>query len=108
VTPQAVAITTACGSAEEAERIATALVEERLVACAQVQPVRSIYRWKGEIERADEWLVTAKTRFDLIEAVVECVRTLHGYDLPEAVAVPIVGGSTDYLAWVRAETAGSP
>lgn len=90
----------AAGSDAEAERIAEALLAEGLAACVQLSAIRSRYVWKGAVERADEVLVSIKTRADLFEAVRARVRELHAYDTPEVVMVPIVAGDADYLAWV--------
>ena len=92
---------------EDAERIAQALVEERLAACAQVTgPITSIYRWQGKIETAQEWQCWAKSRRDLYEQIEQTIRRLHPYELPEILAMPIAAGSGDYLAWLDAETRG--
>nr|WP_246152466.1 divalent-cation tolerance protein CutA [Sphingomonas montanisoli] len=95
---------TSCGSAGEAERLAEALVAERLAACVQMQPVTSIYRWQGAVERAAEVLLHIKTRSSLSAAVEARIRALHSYDVPEVVVVPVSAGSADYLAWIRGET----
>jgi len=90
---------------EEAENIARAMVEKRLVACAQVLgPIRSTYRWEDQIETSDEWLCIMKTQKDLFEKLEEGIRELHSYDVPEIVALPIVSGSRDYLRWLGEET----
>ncbi len=95
------------GSADEAERIAAALVEERLAACVNVvSPITSIYRWQGAIHRDAEVLLLAKTRRALFQRVVARVKTLHSYQVPDIVALPIVDGSEDYLRWID-ETTGS-
>jgi len=87
---------------EEAEGIATELVERRLAACVQiVGPIASTYRWKGEVETAEEWQCWIKTRRDLYGQVERTIRRLHSYELPEIIAMPIVEGSADYLEWVE-------
>ena len=92
--------------AETAGRIARALVEERLAACANVVPgVRSIYRWQGRVEEADEVLLVVKTRADRGPALAARVRELHPYELPEVLELPAPGGSEAYLGWVREESA---
>jgi periplasmic divalent cation tolerance protein len=92
---------------EDAERIAQALVEERLAACVQVAgPVTSTYRWQGKIENAQEWQCCAKSRRDLYVRIEQTIRRLHPYEVPEILAMPIVTGSADYLAWLDAETGG--
>jgi periplasmic divalent cation tolerance protein len=86
---------------ETAERIGAAMVEEGLAACANLLPgMRSIYRWRGAVERADEILLLLKTtpsRFDALEARV---RALHSYETPCIVALPISQGSAPYLDWI--------
>jgi periplasmic divalent cation tolerance protein len=90
--------------AEAAARIARALVEERLAACANLVPgVRSIYRWQGQLEDDSEVLLVLKTRADRVPALVERLRALHPYEVPELVVLPVEGGSTPYLEWVCAE-----
>lgn len=88
-------------SADEAERIGRALVEERLAACANLIPsISSAYWWKGKIEEATEALLVLKTRQDLVERLVARVRALHSYTVPEVIALPILGGNPDYLRWI--------
>lgn len=95
-------VTTTTGDRDLAERIATQLVDERLAACAQVGgPIESIFHWKGDIERGEEWLCTAKTSAAHFPAIEALVSKLHPYDVPELIATPIVGGSAAYLEWVR-------
>ncbi len=101
---EAVLIVTSCGSEAEAERIAAALVGERLAACVQMLPVTSVYRWQGAVERSTEVALHIKTRAALADAVVGRVRALHSYTLPELLVLPIAGGSPDYLKWIAAET----
>lgn len=89
-----------------AERIAAALVEERLAACvSQLAPLRSTYRWQGAIERAEERLLLAKTTAARFDALAARVRALHPYEVPEILALPVVAGSAAYLAWLAGETA---
>jgi periplasmic divalent cation tolerance protein len=96
------------GSQEEAERIARALVGEMLAACVNVIPgVTSIYRWQGEIQQDQEWLLVAKSRRDALNDLVRRVQALHSYDLPEIIALPLVGGSEDYLRWLDEQVHGS-
>ncbi len=94
------------GSVEEAERIASALVEGRHAACVTVVgPVRSIYRWKGEVERADEVLLIAKTRTEKFEALRAVVKAAHSYEVPEIIALPLEAGEAAYLNWIDENTA---
>lgn len=99
-----VEIQIACGSAEEADRIADALVAQRFAACVQQVPIRSTYRWDGAVQHDAEVLLLVKTRAGRFDDVAATVRELHSYDLPAVTAVPIVRGSADYLAWIDAET----
>jgi periplasmic divalent cation tolerance protein len=94
-------VLTTVARAEDAERIAEALVEERLAACVNVLPgVRSIYRWKGAVEREEERLLVVKTRADRFAALRDRVLALHPYEVPEVVAVAIEAGSPAYLRWL--------
>ena len=97
-------VMTATDKREDAERIARSLVELRLAACVQiVGPVTSIYRWKGRIETAGEWLCLIKSREDRYGAIEEAIRSLHPYETPEIIAVSVVAGSRDYLEWLGKE-----
>lgn len=89
---------------EEAEAIAGELVAQRLAACVQiVGPITSTYRWQGQVERADEWLLLIKTTGAMCERVEEAIRHLHPYEVPEIIALPIERGSEGYLGWVAAQ-----
>ena len=91
-------------SQAEAERLARALVEERLASCANLLGgMRSIYRWKGRVHEGKETLLLVKTVEAALPALVERVRSLHSYECPCVAAFPISGGNLDYLAWVAAE-----
>lgn len=98
-----------CGSAKEARRIARALVERRLAACGNIveAPVRSIYRWKGKVESAKEYLLVIKTSRGRFTALRDAVKRLHGYDVPEIIALPIAKGSREYLKWISECVSGS-
>ena len=94
--------------AETGARIARALVEERLIACANLLPgIRSIYRWEGQVADEAEVLLVLKTRASCCAAVAARVKALHPYALPEVVALPVVDGSEAYLDWVLAEATKS-
>lgn len=96
-------------AADEAEgaRIARVLVGESLAACVNIVPgVRSVYRWEGAIEEAEEAMLAIKTTAGRLEALDRRVRELHSYDLPEVVAVTVAGGSDAYLGWVRRSVGG--
>ena len=99
-----VVLVTASGE-EEAARIGRALVEERLAACVNiVKGLRSIYLWKGKVEDEPEVLILVKTRRQRLEQITARVKSLHSYTLPEIVALPVEGGSADYLGWIAQET----
>lgn len=88
-----------------ADRLASTLVERRLAACVNIlAPCRSVYRWEGAIESAEEHPVLIKTTADRYPALEEAIRSLHPYELPEIVAVPLAAGLPAYLEWVAAET----
>ena len=90
---------------EDAERIASTVVQHRVAACAQiVGPIHSIYWWKGIMEKAEEWLCVMKTRQDLFPALEKAIKSAHPYEVPEIVALPIVAGSKSYLDWIGEET----
>jgi periplasmic divalent cation tolerance protein len=86
-----------------------ALVRDRLVACGQhLTPVRSVYRWQGEIEESVETRVALHTRSSLVPALIERVRADHPYDVPCVIALPVEQANPDYLAWVLASTDPRP
>ena len=98
----------AVGSADEGDRLARALVEERLAACInQVKTVQSTYRWQGKIERSEEELLIIKSRSDLFDRLKQRIEQLHSYSVPEIIALPIVAGSENYLRWLEDELAKS-
>lgn len=89
-----------------AEILATALVEERLAACVSMLPgMQSVYRWRSNIEHAQEALLLIKTTSDRLEALKESIVMAHPYATPELLALPVESGLERYLEWVRAETA---
>ncbi len=94
------------GSAGEAASIARDLLDDRLIACANIiDGATSLYRWEGKIADEKEAVMIAKTREDLVEKVIERVRELHSYDCPCIVALPIVSGNPAFLDWIDEETA---
>jgi periplasmic divalent cation tolerance protein len=97
---QVVVLMTA-GSQDEAERIAQTLVADTLAACVNVVPgVISVYRWEGEIQQDQEWLLVAKSRREVLDDLTHRVQALHSYDVPEIIALPLIGGSEAYLRWI--------
>ena len=100
MTDKSIVLTTT-DSKEKAQRIARSLVDRRLAACVNVVgPIESVYRWKENVETAQEWLLVVKTTSAAFERVRESIRELHSYELPECIAVPINDGSEDYLDWI--------
>ena len=94
-------------STEEADRIASALVGERLAACVNILGgIRSVYRWDGAVRSAAEVALIAKTRAALFDALAARVRSLHSYEVPCIVCWPIEAGNPAYLAWIGGETSG--
>lgn len=88
-----------------AEALAAVLVEDRLAACVNIlQPCRSVYRWQGAVETADEVPLLIKTSEDRYAALENAIRDRHPYETPEIIALPVALGLPDYLAWVVAET----
>jgi uncharacterized protein involved in tolerance to divalent cations len=92
-------------SRADGERIARSLVESRLAACVNViGPIRSVYTWEGEVTVDDEHLLMIKSRGEAFAALEAHVRSVHGYEVPEVIAVPLVAGSDPYLEWLRQGT----
>ena len=93
------------GDAETLASLTRTLVEERLAACGQnIASVRSIYRWEGDVQDDPEARVGIHTRTALVPELVDRVKSLHAYDVPCIIALPVIGGNPAYLDWVRAET----
>jgi periplasmic divalent cation tolerance protein len=94
-----------CGSHDEALKIGRALVDERLCACANVlSPHTAVYRWEGKVQEDIETGLLLKTRRELIDRATARIKALHSYTVPCVVALPVVGGNPDFLAWIAAET----
>jgi periplasmic divalent cation tolerance protein len=89
---------------EHAEGLANALVERGLAACVQINPIRSVYTWKGEICREEERLLFIKTRSALYEEIEHFITRNHPYEVPEIVRVDLAGGLASYLAWIEGAT----
>src|SRR5450755_785790 len=102
-----IVVLTTCAAELDAERMARALIDGRLAACVNVVPgVRSFYRWKGETQRSEECLLIVKTSRDLFGALRAEMEKLHPYELPELLALPVVAGAEDYLAWLQSNLRG--
>lgn len=90
---------------KEANKIANKLVQEKLIACANViKDVRSIFRWEGKVDKANETLLILKTKKGSVSKIINRVKTLHSYSVPEIIALPVIGGNKDYLKWVEEST----
>lgn len=100
---QAIIVFVTCASRAEALRIASSLVHKRLAACGNISgaSVTSIYRWKGKVQRAKETLLILKSTRDAFTALEREVRRMHCYDVPEIIALPVIDGSKQYLAWIK-------
>jgi periplasmic divalent cation tolerance protein len=95
-----------CPDAKVAERLANALVDERLAACVNIVPgVVSIYCWQGNRQRDSEVLLIIKSRKQTYAALEARIRALHPYEVPEVIALPISQGATEYLAWIDSRVA---
>jgi len=89
---------------EEANRIGQALVGEKLAACVNIHPIRSIFRWQGEISQEDEVAILAKTRAELVDEVMSRVKELHSYEVPCIIVLPLEKGNPDFLEWISQST----
>ena len=89
----------------DARKIAYILVEEQLVACVNIIPdIESVYSWKGKIEEESEIILIAKTTDDNVNKTIQRIKTLHSYETPDIVVLPIIGGLKDYLDYINNQT----
>ncbi|NMB78471.1 MAG: divalent-cation tolerance protein CutA [Methanomicrobiales archaeon] len=84
--------------------LAGRLLEKNLVACVNITPVRSLFRWNGESCDEEEHLLIMKTRSDLADEVIRALKAMHPYEVPEIIALPVIAGYVPYLNWVREQT----
>ena len=104
---QQVVVLVTVDSLEAAQKIASVLLERQKAACINIVPrVDSHYRWEGKLETDQEALLIIKTKASLIDELVDLVKEIHPYDVPEVIALPIIGGNRDYLEWIDRETEG--
>ena len=89
------------GDMEEAKKIGRTLVEERLAACVNIFPITSIFRWKGNIDEAQEFGIIAKTRTEKVKEIEKRVKEIHSYEVPCVVSFRINEGSADFLKWIK-------
>jgi periplasmic divalent cation tolerance protein len=102
MTSARVVLTTA-GSAEEARKLADALVDRRLAACVNIVPqIESVYRGQGKVERAAEWLLIIKTQASASQGVRATIEALHSYETPECIMFDVSDGDEEYLDWIAA------
>ena len=98
------AVLVTAGSMEEAEKIAGKLLDEKKAACVNIIPgVKSFFRWEGKKESNEEVLMIVKSRVEILDEVIEAVKTNHSCDVPEIIALPIAGGDENYLKWMEGE-----
>lgn len=97
-------IMTTTDNMEIADKLAMEIVELKLAACVQIEPIKSVYRWQGMIHEEEEFRLMIKTTTSKSEAVKAFLQTNHNYDLPEYVVVPIIESSAAYQQWVEEET----
>ena len=101
MTDQIVILST-CASEDEAQRLARKLLEERLCACVNIVPqVQSLFHWQGKVDSGTESLLIIKSSRELFAAVASAIESLHSYEVPEVIALPIIEGSANYLNWLR-------
>jgi len=102
--PAYVVLLTTTGSIEEAHKIAETLLNQRQAACVNIIPgVSSLFRWQDNIDSAQESLLIIKTRASLLNQIVPLIKKIHSYEVPEIIALPIIGGHQDYLNWIDKE-----
>lgn len=98
-------VITTISDKRKAENIARKLVYKRLAACVQIAgPIKSVYRWKGKIETAKEWVCIIKTKKGLYEKVETAIKKIHPYEVPEIIAMPITAANKDYLKWIESNS----
>jgi periplasmic divalent cation tolerance protein len=102
----AVVLVTASGL-EEGNKICAAILEKRLAACVNIVPkISSLFWWQGKIDAADEVLLIVKTRASRVKDIIDAVKAIHSYSVPEVIALPVITGHSDYLDWIAGEVEG--
>jgi len=104
--PKYIVVFITTGSTEEAQQISRILLEQRKVACVNIIPkVDSLFWWEDKLDSAQENLLIAKTKASLLPEIINLVKKVHSYDVPEIIALPIVGGNQEYLEWIEKSVA---
>jgi periplasmic divalent cation tolerance protein len=99
-----VAILVTTGTDEEARRVAVALLNQRKAACVNILPnICSLFWWHDKLDSARESLLIIKTKASLVKEIVRLVKEVHSYEVPEIIALPIIGGNQEYLDWIGEE-----
>ena len=96
-------VETTTDNREVADKIACSVLEQQLAACVQISTCVSMYRWKGKVERADEFICVMKSRADLYADLKQAIRSVHNYEVPEIIATEVKSVGSDYLAWLDQE-----
>lgn len=92
---------TTTANKKSAQKIAKILVEKKLAACVQILgPIESVYQWKGKIEKAKEFLLLIKSNQSKAKKIIDEIKSVHDYEVPEIIVLPIASGNPDYLRWV--------
>lgn len=100
-----IVIETTLGARQDADKLAAALVDQKLAACVQITgPITSTYRWQGQIETSEEWRLSIKTERRYFEAAERAILALHPYEQPEILAFPVIAANAGYEAWVKEMT----
>jgi len=96
-----IVVIVSAGSKEEAEKITYALVEKKLVACGKVLgPAKSFYTWQGKIESKEEWVILVKSTKKAFNEIKNTIKTMHSYDVPEILSLPVDEGNEEYFSWI--------
>ena len=103
--PEHIVVFITVADEEEARLISRVLLKQRKVACINIIPgVNSLFWWQEKIDSVEESLLVIKTRPVLLDEIIQLVKEIHSYDVPEIIALPIIGGNRDYLEWIDNET----
>jgi len=102
--PALVIVNTTVAVKADAQKLAGAIIRSRLAACVQFTPIHSVYRWKGKVESAPEYLLLAKTRSSLAADLLAFIKRRHPYEVPEILVMPVIDAYGKYREWVEKET----